>query len=125
MSSAEISLIHQHAVDNFVRLNLSYRFTVSLLKELPATAGPCRLRFLFSKPSDSKPEPEIMVGMDLEVVGHKGTQWTYALFFEGQKYKRVITIDEGNVTGKEFNERLIDKIYLQKEVVRQRRLWEP
>lgn len=110
---------HQAAVDNFIKLGLTYRFTVSL-----ADASSQRLRFAFSKPVEKKPEPEIVVYMDLEVVSEVGTVWTYALFIEGQKYTYKITMDSAKISGKEFNEKLIDKVFDQKSVVRlQHRCW--
>jgi hypothetical protein len=116
--------VQWQAMENFMALGLTYRFTVARLPVEP-TVGPVRLRFLFSKPTDKKPEPEIVVAMDLEVRSHNGTKWEYVLYFEGQKYQRVITMDSAAIAGTEFNEKLIDKIFLQKQVVRQRRLWEP
>lgn len=118
--SASAQALHQAAVDDFIRLNLSYRFTATLMN--PAAPSP-RIRFLFSKPEAKKPEPEITVAVDLEVVSVEGSVVTYALHFEGQKYRRVISMDRSRVTGKEFNELLLDKVFDQKAVTRQHQLW--
>ena len=109
------------AVDNFIKLKLSYRFTASLLN--PDAPEPT-IRFLFSKPTEHKPEPEVTVYLDLNVVQEEGSVTTYAIFLEGQKYKRIITIDSNNVRGDELTERLLDKIFKQKCVVRERHMWE-
>lgn len=119
--SKEMDEIHHAAVANFVGLGLSYKFTVANVSH---DSNQPRLRFLFSKPSDSKPEPEIVVWMDLSVLSQNGNVWTYALEFEGQKYRRTIIIDQTNVDKGAFNEKLIDKIFFQKSRVHTTRLWE-
>jgi hypothetical protein len=111
------------AAENFIKLGLSYRFTVTRVPS-PADPSQTRLRFAFSKPTEKKPEPEIVVYMDAEVVSQKGSVWVYALFVEGQKFTHHITVDSNKVTGSEFNEKLIDKVFEQKAAVRQRhRCW--
>lgn len=114
------ALIHNAAVDVFVKFGLSYRFTVA---QVQGDHGNVKLRFLFSKPKDAQPEPEIVVWMDLEVLKREGSVWTYSLHMEGQHYKRVVRVDERNVDPKIFNERLIDKVFLQKAAIRVNQLW--
>ena len=113
--------IHGEAVSNFLKLSLSYRFTATLLN--PDDNGEPVIRFLFSKPVQRSPEPAITVFLDLRVVSEEGPVVKYALFFEGQRYKRVITMDSRSITGTEFNEKLIDKVFLQKACVRQQHRW--
>lgn len=126
--SKTISTVHEEAVRNFISLKLSYRFSATIhstvAAEHTACLYPCTIRFLFSKPTPQAPEPAITVFVDLQVVSEEGSNVTYALFFEGQQYKRLITINSANVTGAEFNERLLDKVFAQKDVVRRRRLWD-
>jgi hypothetical protein len=116
-------IAHEKAVSNFVSMHLSYRFTAAMMP--PSDAGNTQLRFLFSKPVDSAPEPAIVVWMDVEVLRSSGTVWTYSIHVEGQKYKRVIEVDEKTVDQKSFNESLIDKVFQQKAQVRKSHLWEP
>lgn len=113
-------LIHKAAVDVFVKFGLSYRFTAA---RMIGAHGETRLRFLFSKPVDAQPEPEIVVWMDLEVVKREGSVWTYSIHLEGQQYKRIIKVDERSVDPKIFNERLVDKVFLQKAATRTHQLW--
>ena len=114
---------HQAAAENFIKLGLSYRFTVTRVPS-PVDPSKTRLRFAFSKPTEKKPEPEIVVYMDAEVVSVTGSKWVYSLFIEGQKFTHTIKVDSANVTGKEFNEKLIDKVFEQKSAVRQHhRCW--
>ena len=78
--------VHEIAVKNFIRLNLSYRFTATLLTDATDNKKPVVVRFLFSKPTQRKPEPEITVYMDLQVEEQKGDTWKYALF--GQRHRQ-------------------------------------
>lgn len=115
--------IQRAAMNCFLALGLSYRFTVTRLEE-PPTRGPVRLRFMFSKPTPQKPEPEITVTMDVEIAHETKDTLEYALYFEGQKYQRRLVVGRsGPLEDCDFNERQIDKIYLQKAALRQRQLW--
>lgn len=114
-------IAHEKAVSNFVKMQLSYRFTVALLPRESSTN--VVLRFLFSKPVDAAPEPAIVVYVDVEVIGVVGTKWNYSIHVEGQKYRRLIEVDEANVDQSSFNESLIDKVFDQKSQVRMRHLW--
>jgi hypothetical protein len=120
--ASEALRLQNAAVANFIKLNLSYRFTASIMD--PEAETPT-IRFLFSKPVERQPEPEVTVYLDLQVVEEKGSVWTYALFVEGQKYKRIISIDSKNIRGDELNEHLLDKVFKQKQVVRETHMWEP
>jgi hypothetical protein len=124
-----IQKLHEEAVENFVKFRLTYMFTATLMPSgrtsaTAATVEDHRIRFVFSKPTQTEPEPAVTVTLDAEVVSEEGTKTTYALFFENQMYKRLITVDAANVTGEEFNERLIDKTFAQKMAVRKTHLWE-
>ena len=129
-TSKTLAQLHEETVQNFVKLNLSYMFTCTVMASerggnvaaVPSLADH-RLRFVFSKPTQTEPEPSVTVYVDAEVVEVEGTKTTYALFFEGQMYKRLVTIDSANVCGDEFNERLIDKVYDQKMARRKAHLW--
>lgn len=122
VTSINPQLAHEKAVDNFVKMHLSYRFTVAMMP--PNSSGNVVLRFLFSKPIDSAPEPAIVVWVDVEVLKVDGSKWTYSIHVEGQKYRRLIEVDENTVNRATFNESLIDKVFQQKEQVRMRRLWD-
>uniref|UniRef100_A0A7S1LEG5 Uncharacterized protein n=1 Tax=Neobodo designis TaxID=312471 RepID=A0A7S1LEG5_NEODS len=128
-TSKTLEQLHAETVSNFVKLKLSYMFTCTLMASgrgdvaAKPTLQDHRLRFVFSKPTQTEPEPAVTVYVDAEVVEADGTKMTYALFFEGQMYKRLVTIDSANVTGDEFNERLIDKVYDQKMALRKAHLW--
>ena len=128
-TSKTVQQLLQDAVNNFVKLKLTYMFTATLLPSgrtaaTVASVADHRIRFVFSKPVQAQPEPAVTVYLDAEVVSEAGTKTTYALFFEGQFYKRLVTIDSANVNGTELNERLIDKVFAQKAALRQTHLWE-
>ena len=114
--------VRRAAVQHILQMRLQYMFSVTAMPPR-STGAPQRLRFLFSKPTPQQPVPAISVWMDVEVLETLGTATTYALYVEGQQYRRVITIDGSNIRGDEFNERLIDKVYGQKSTVRQAHLW--
>lgn len=127
-ANTTVEKLHQEAVDNFVKLRLSYMFTATLLpgaatENKQPSVDSHRIRFVFSKPTQTQPEPPVTVYLDAEVVERAGSKTTYALFFEGQMYKRIVTIDSANVVGTEFNERLVDKVFDQKMALRQKHLW--
>ncbi|CUF26545.1 Hypothetical protein, putative [Bodo saltans] len=120
MAPVDPKLAHEKIVANFVKMQLSYRFTVALL---PSESENVVFRFLFSKPVDSAPEPAIVVYVDVEVLGASGTSWSYSIHVEGQKYRRIIEVNENTVNHTSFNESLIDKVFNQKAQVRMQHLW--
>ena len=120
----EPSQFHKKTVENFLQLGLSYKFTATRIPEKPAGTLEA-IRFVFSKPTPQHPIPAIFVTMDVEVLEHTGTTWRYALFVEGQKHRRELHFDSAKLTGKEFNETLIDKVYNQKLNIKSRlKCWE-
>jgi hypothetical protein len=120
MAPVDPKVAHEKIVSNFVKMQLSYRFTVAML---PQESGNVVFRFLFSKPVDAAPEPAIVVYVDVEVLGLEGTKWSYSIHVEGQKYRRLIEVDEHTVDQTSFNESLIDKVFNQKAQVRMQHLW--
>eukprot|EP00667_Euglena_gracilis_P026998 EG_transcript_32985 len=111
-SAAEI---HQEASQLFFRLGLSYHFTSTLM----ADGDHPVMRFLFSKPTPEKPVPTITVFGDVkyERTTDDGIV-EYSVLMEGQKFVRDVRIQPGDIRGTEFNERWIDSLYRQKELVR-------
>lgn len=129
-TSKSVQDLHQEAVANFLKLKLSYMFTATLLPSgRTAFKEPSledhKIRFVFCKPVMDAPEPAVTVWVDAEVCAVEGSKTTYGLFFEGQKYRRLIDIDSTSVRGDELNERLIDKVFDQKVAVRRAHLWQP
>lgn len=112
--------IFSNVVKHFLALKLTYHFTASLIDtnlSIPT------IRFQFSKPTKEAPVPAITVTADVRLVEHDGTTYTYTLLAEGQRFERLITLDEANVTGKEFNEQFLDKVFMQKQQLQKKHLW--
>lgn len=148
MSTAAASI--DEIVKAFVGLKLSYRFSATVVRtpkvllDCGDTQSAQLVRLLFSKPTQTSPCPPLTVFVDVDVVHRTATHVTYALFFEGQKYRRVLHLPVPGGTGPSasapsaaptgaaeeeegthvFNEALIDKVYHQKAAVGKRHLWE-
>jgi len=99
----------------FLKLDLSYKFTCTLVE----TGEHPTMRFLFSKPTKEKPIPAITVFADVTYEERRvdGTI-VYSILMEGQKFVHDVEILPTDVKGHEFNEKWIDCIYAQKERVR-------
>lgn len=142
--------IHQTLSDVFTKFQLSYVFTSTLISpldadsiaasnalklygsssapELDANNEEFRKRiavFTFSKPSATKPFPDVSVDLFIEFVDEvkETSRLRFLVRGEGQHYHRTMVLDPQNVTGEEFCESLIDKIYLQKRQCKKLRLW--
>lgn len=143
--------IHKILSEVFTKFQLGYVFTSSLLSPLSAdpvaAANALKLYgsssapqlqvsneeyrkliavFTFSKPSVTSPFPDVSVDIFIEFVDEvKETGKLRCLVRgEGQQYHRTMVIDPSSVQGDEFDEKLIDKIYLQKQQCKKMRLWE-
>ena len=108
--------MHREVSDIFFRMGLSYKFTTVL--EGKDSQVPV-VHFAFSKPTKNKPVPEVAVTADLRPLGKAPDGVTrYSFVVEGQRHKRTLRLDPNDVTGKELNEQLIDKVFEQKASVR-------
>ncbi len=112
--------IQEDVVKHFLALKLSYLFTATLTDIQYSTPT---VRFQFSKPTKEMPVPAITVTADVKLLQREGTRYSYSFLAEGQRFNRIITINAENVTGKEFNEEFLDKVFLQKERLRAKLMW--
>lgn len=142
--------IHKTLSEVFTKFHLGYVFTSSLISPLSAdpiaasnalklygSSSAPQLQvsneeyrkliavFTFSKPSVTKPFPDVSVDLFIEFIDEvKETgMMRFLVRGEGQLYHRTMVIDPSNVSGEEFNESLIDKIYLQKRQCKKMQLW--
>ena len=112
--------IQYDVVKHFLALKLSYLFTATLTDTNMLTPT---VRFQFSKPTKETPVPAITVTADVKLIQREGSTYSYSFLAEGQRFNRIITINASHVTGHEFNEEFLDKVFLQKERLRSKHMW--
>ena len=122
---AEQQRLHELAVEHFLASSITYKFTASLIplpedenmwdRQRRARCPLAWSRFVFSKPTQERPEPLIVVTIDVETIEQrKDGSFVYSMLPESQVLRRPLIFDPKSP--KTFMcEFLIDNIYGQKE----------